>query len=156
MRLATEKFVPKFYEKIAEGGRGRRSWDEIFCDHRVKPIGSTDGDQSEANAMTVPHRTENVSFSPIKVLISVVNDRMVRKHRLVGFSNVFGDFLTDTYLRWAERQRQIYSIVSEHWKVIETCGILTEWLVSLGETPWRIRTGGKRLSLEEPNAGREG
>jgi hypothetical protein len=90
-RLATEKLVPKFCEKVADGGRDamlRRGWDEILCGHLVKPVGSTDRDQSQTNATTVPHRMENISFSTVKVFIYMINSCTVRVHGLVEFSGV--------------------------------------------------------------------
>lgn len=78
-RLATEK-VAKFCEKVAEGERGAMlcgRWGGTFRDCWVKPVGSADGDQSEANATTVPHRTENILFSTVKVFVSVINGCVV-------------------------------------------------------------------------------
>lgn len=92
-RLTTEKFVPKLCEKVVEGRRDailRGGWDEILRGYWAKPVGSTDGDQSQANAMTVPHRTENFFFSTVKVFIYMVNDCMVRVHGLVEFRDIFG------------------------------------------------------------------
>jgi len=89
-RLATEKFVPKFYENVTGCRKGGRGWGEIFYDHWVKPIWSAGRDQAKAKAMAVTHRTENVSFPTVKVLISVVNCRVVRVHGLVKLSNVSG------------------------------------------------------------------
>ena len=92
-RLATKKFVPKFCEKVAEGGRDailRGGWDGVLRGHLMKPVGSTDGDQSQANATAVPHRTENVSLSTVKVFIYMVNDCTVRIHGLVELSDVLG------------------------------------------------------------------
>jgi len=92
-RLTTEKFVPKFCEKVAEGGRDiilRGGWDRVSRGCWAKPVGSTDGDQSQANATAVPHRTENVFFSTVKVFIYMVNDCTVRVHGLVEFSDIFG------------------------------------------------------------------
>lgn len=68
------------------------------------------------------------------------------------------DVLMHTYLRWAGRQRQIVSIISEHWEIVEACGVLAEWLVSSRETIGETleRTGRKRSSLDDSNARREG
>ena len=91
--LTTEKFVPKFCEKVAEGGRDtvlHGGWDGILRSHWVKPVGSTDGDQSQANATTVSHRMENVSFSTVKVFIYMVNGCTIRVHGLVEFSDALG------------------------------------------------------------------
>lgn len=76
-RLAAEKLIPEFHEKIAEVEGGailREGWGEILCGHWVKPVGNTDGDQAEAETTTVPHRTENVPFSTVKVFVYTTND----------------------------------------------------------------------------------
>jgi len=91
-RLTTEKFVPKFCEKVAEGGWDailRGGWNGVLRGYWAKPVGSTDGDQSQANATTVPHRTENVFFSTVKVFIYMVNGCTVGVYGLVEFSDIF-------------------------------------------------------------------
>lgn len=95
MHLATEKFVPKSREKVSESGRNVTpggSWDKFLCGHWVKPVGSTGGDQSQANGTTVPHRTENFPFSTVKVFIHIVNGCIVRAHGLAEFSDVLWIF----------------------------------------------------------------
>lgn len=75
-RLATEESVPAFCEKATEGEGSTTSsggWGEILCGGSTKPVGNADRDQSEAKTTAVSHRTENVSFSAIKVFIYICN-----------------------------------------------------------------------------------
>jgi len=52
----------------------------------------------------------------------------------------------------------MFPIVFEHGEVVETCGVLAEWLMSPQEVLVERfeRTGRKRSSLDDSNAGREG
>lgn len=78
--LAANKFVPEFCKKVAEGGGGvilHGGWDGISSGRWMKPVGSADGDKSEAKTTTVPYRTESIPFSTIEVFVCIVNGRVV-------------------------------------------------------------------------------
>ena len=72
--LAAEKFVPKFCEKVTERSGGtvlREGWGVILCVGWARPVGNTDGDQSEAKTTTIPHRAENVLSHIMRLSVHV-------------------------------------------------------------------------------------
>lgn len=104
--LVTEKLVPKFCEDVTEGRRSTTLRGSCWDGRWAKPGGGTDGDQPQANAAVVSHRTENFPFSTVKVFVYMVNSCVIRVQGLVDSVNVWG-LGADAYLSRAERQWQI-------------------------------------------------